>query len=88
MTLHPSGHLDRRPSAGVQLLRSIVTVGMILTAASPVRAQSSAHTTHGNVVLRWNTALLQAVRTTGFAPPFTARALAIVHTCMYDAWAA
>lgn len=41
-----------------------------------------------NAVLRWNAALLQAVRTVRFAPPQTARALAIAHTCMYDAWAA
>jgi len=39
-------------------------------------------------VLRWNAALLDAVRTVRFAPMFTARALAVVHTCMYDAWAA
>lgn len=41
-----------------------------------------------NAVLRWNAALLQAVRAVRFAPPQTARALAIAHTCMYDAWAA
>jgi hypothetical protein len=41
-----------------------------------------------NVVLRWNTALLRAVRTVRSSPPVAARALAIVHTCMYDAWAA
>jgi hypothetical protein len=41
-----------------------------------------------NVAVRWNQTLLQAVRNTGFAPMFTARALAIVHTSMYDAWSA
>lgn len=41
-----------------------------------------------NAVLRWNDATLQAVRNTKLAPPITARALAIVHTSMYDAWAA
>jgi hypothetical protein len=50
-------------------------------AAAPVHAES-------NVVIRWNQALLQSVRNTGFAPMHTARALAIVHTSMYDAWAA
>lgn len=39
-----------------------------------------------NVVLRWNEALLDAVRATKMAPPITARALAITHTAMYDAW--
>ena len=41
-----------------------------------------------NVAVRWNETLLKAVRNTGFAPMFTARALGIVHTSMYDAWAA
>jgi hypothetical protein len=41
-----------------------------------------------DVVLRWNAAVLQAIRNTRAAPPVVARALAIVHTCMYDAWAA
>ena len=41
-----------------------------------------------SVALRWNTALLTAVRAVRFAPMLTARALAIVHTCTYDAWAA
>jgi hypothetical protein len=40
------------------------------------------------VVVRWNEVLLQAVRDTRFAPTLAARALAITHTCMYDAWAA
>ena len=41
-----------------------------------------------NVAVRWNQALLQAIRNTGMAPMVAARALAIVHTSMYDAWAA
>src|SRR5436190_10751185 len=41
-----------------------------------------------NVVLIWNATLLDAVRAVRFAPMFTARALAIMHTCMYDAWSA
>jgi len=41
-----------------------------------------------NVALVWNRALLQAVRTTRPGPPQMARSQAIVHTAMYDAWAA
>jgi PAP2 superfamily len=41
-----------------------------------------------NAVLRWNAALLEAVRAVRLAPPMTARALAIAHSCMFDAWAA
>jgi PAP2 superfamily len=45
--------------------------------------------THGdNPVLQWNAATLQAIRDTAPAPPVAARALAIVHTAMFDAWAA
>jgi PAP2 superfamily len=42
----------------------------------------------GNEVLFWNTALLNAVVATKMGPTVTARALAILHTCMYDAWTA
>ena len=41
-----------------------------------------------NVVLQWNDALLQGVRDSKLGPPMVARALAVAHTCMYDAWAA
>jgi hypothetical protein len=41
-----------------------------------------------NVVLQWNAAALQGVRDAKLGPPMVSRALAIVHTCIYDAWAA
>src|SRR6266403_5512715 len=41
-----------------------------------------------NVVVQWNQAALQGVRDSKLGPPMVARALAIVHTCIYDAWAA
>src|SRR5438552_13144572 len=41
-----------------------------------------------SVVIQWNDAALQGVRDSRLGPPMVARALAIVHTCMYDAWAA
>lgn len=40
------------------------------------------------VVVRWNKAALEAVRNSPIGPPMVARALAILHTCIYDAWAA
>src|SRR3954453_4070361 len=43
---------------------------------------------HDNAVIQWNKVALQAVRDTRMGPPMAARALAIVHTAMYDAWAA
>src|SRR5438445_1239929 len=39
------------------------------------------------IVLQWNEAFLQAVRESKLGPPMVARALAIGHTCIYDAWA-
>src|SRR5690242_8379033 len=47
-----------------------------------------AFATDPNVVVQWNQAALQGVRDSTLGPPMVARALAIVHTCMYDAWAA
>ena len=41
-----------------------------------------------NVVIQWNRAALQGVRDSKLGPPMVARALAIVRTCIYDAWAA
>jgi hypothetical protein len=40
-----------------------------------------------NVVIQWNEAALQGIRDLKPGPPMVARALAIVHTCIYDAWA-
>jgi hypothetical protein len=41
-----------------------------------------------NVVLRWDEQTLAAIRALRTGPTINARALAIVHTAMYDAWAA
>jgi hypothetical protein len=41
-----------------------------------------------SVVLLWNEAALQGVRDSKLGPPMVARALAIVHTCIFDAWTA
>jgi hypothetical protein len=41
-----------------------------------------------NIALQWNSAALQGIRDAKLGAPVVARALAIVHTCMYDAWAA
>ncbi|MEN9868084.1 MAG: hypothetical protein RL748_3674 [Pseudomonadota bacterium] len=41
-----------------------------------------------NVVVIWNQTALEAVRVVKPGPPMVARALAILHTAMYDAWSA
>lgn len=40
------------------------------------------------VVVRWNQVALEAIRQTHPGPPMVARIVAILHTAMYDAWAA
>jgi hypothetical protein len=42
----------------------------------------------GNAVIAWNQAALEAVLRTRLGPPMVARALHVLHTCMFDAWAA
>src|SRR5207302_4048582 len=41
-----------------------------------------------DVVVQWNAAVLQGVGDSKLGPPMVARALFIVHNCIYDAWAA
>ena len=45
---------------------------------------------HGvpNLAQQWTSAALHAIRDAKLGAPVVARALAIVHTCMYEAWTA
>src|SRR6266481_6346870 len=63
----------------------LVTVFILLISLTTVMAQAAGN---DNVVVQWNVAALQGVRDSRFGPPMVARALAIVHTCIFDAWAA
>lgn len=49
---------------------------------------SAANLAHASVVAEWNQIALTEVRKAKQGPPIVARALAVAHTCMYDAWAA
>jgi hypothetical protein len=42
----------------------------------------------GAAVIAWNQAAVEAARRTRLGPPMVARALHVLHTSMYDAWAA
>ncbi len=44
--------------------------------------------TPDTLIITWNNLALQMIRLTHPGPPITARALAILHTSIYDAWAA
>lgn len=98
----PAG--DRRgvggPTSRRRMLQAALGVGMAVlwagswweTRLARALADSEANGAIGQealtVVVRWNTAALTALQTVGAGPPIVARTLAIVHTCMYDAWAA
>jgi hypothetical protein len=58
-------------------------VVLVFAGGARVRAE-----TGDSVVLQWNGVTLQAIKDTHPGPPICARELAIVSTCMYDAWAA
>ena len=59
-----------------------VALAILSICAIPALPQSP------NVVVQWNNAALQGVRDSKIGPPMVARALFIVHNCVYDAWAA
>ena len=49
--------------------------------------EPAASSTSDSVVVQWNNMALQAIRDTNPGPTVASRALAIMHTAMYDAWA-
>src|SRR5207245_7446389 len=74
-----------KPMISKARVLSAVTISIATFAFSivpPARAQES------NIVVQWNNAALQGVRDSKLGPPMVARALFIVHNCIYDAWAA
>src|SRR5262245_42170949 len=56
----------------------ILTLGLV--SSLPMQAED-------NIVLRWNDLILSIIRSTAAPPPVASRALAIIHTAMFDAWA-
>jgi hypothetical protein len=51
-------------------------------------ALANASTAKSGAIIDWSSATVQGIRDAKLGAPVVARALAIVHTCMYDAWAA
>jgi len=75
------------------MLRDILFVARPLLAAAALfaigcdsRPTAPAAPYVPSVVIQWDDAALQAIRNTRLGPPMVARALAIAHTAMYDAW--
>src|SRR5689334_4192092 len=64
---------------------------VVITVATLLTGLVCATSVAASVVSDWNAAALAEVRLSKSlqnGPPIVARALAIAHTCMYDAWAA
>ncbi|MGH3735499.1 MAG: vanadium-dependent haloperoxidase [Micromonosporaceae bacterium] len=57
-------------------------------AAVPGMASSAAAAAGDTIVVRWSQVAQEALRQGTLGPPMVARAHAILHTCIYDAWAA
>jgi hypothetical protein len=62
-----------------------LTMGSVAVAA---RQQPARAATGDSVVVIWNEETLEAIRAVRRGPTVNARALAILHTAVYDAWAA
>jgi hypothetical protein len=66
-----------------------LVIGLVLGLVATVGRPEPARAADGdNLVLVWNQATLRSIRELPPAPTVAARALAIVHTAIYDAWAA
>jgi hypothetical protein len=80
-----------RPISRRRLLQAAGAGGAVLLLPAWARAAvlpPAASARDESVVVRWNQALLQGVRESKLGPPMVSRALAVAHTCAYDAWAA
>jgi len=88
--LDPVGHWERR-LARREFVAAAGAGAALLLAPGLTRPATAARPSLrpcDTVVVRWSEAFLQGVRGSTLGPPMTARALAIAHTCIYDAWAA
>jgi hypothetical protein len=72
------------PRTGRLRFRPAFVLALVIIIAGTISARAQSP----NVVVQWNKAALQGVRDSKIGPPMVARALFIVHNCIYDAWAA
>ena len=75
--------------AGVGAVGAYALMGAVqASVAEAAKKVAMPNTLEPTVVVRWSTTTLEAIRETHPGPPMVARALAMVHTAIYDAWAA
>lgn len=72
----------------ISYAKVVISAAALAILSPSSAARPSAPALPSNVVLGWNSAVLRGIRDAKLDAPVVARALAIVHTCMYDAWAA
>jgi hypothetical protein len=65
-----------------------LVVGLAVGLVAVAEPQPARAATGDNLVLVWNEETLEAIRTLSPGPTVAVRALAVVHTAIYDAWAA
>lgn len=89
--MHIQRFLGRSFPARSAIVTSTVAIAVVVGAGPTAWGQSLSQpdsSPHTNIVLEWNEAALEAVSAELMGPPQVTRALAIAHTCMYDAWSA
>lgn len=85
ITIHNS---ISQQSVGIRRTHAVALMLVMVFAAATASGREHPRHSDPTVVLLWNSAALQGVRDSHIGPPMVARALAIVHTCIFDAWAA
>jgi hypothetical protein len=83
----PGPPLTRRRFLGAAAAIASVSNGIGFNPSFEANAQSAQGLAEESVAVKWNRVLLEAVKATRTSDVATARALAIVHTAMFDAWA-
>jgi hypothetical protein len=78
------------PQQGVpfRATRAAALMLAMVFAAATAAGEEHRKQSQPTIVVIWDSAALQGVRDSRIGPPMVARALAIVHTCIFDAWAA
>ena len=80
--------VDRREIAVMRSISYGFHIKGLISIVFPITSNVYAVPIQLNVALQWDNATLQGIRDSKLGAPMVARALAIVHTCMYDAWSA